>query len=134
MESLYAIFKKKWYKGAYLHSLEITFQPQTSIVRNRGVKVAYVQSLATASNSASMGRTSRNQPGGWNTADWRALSVPLRRLGFFILGIMSYHRYGQGNDMIQLLEVLQIYLKFYERYVKSRKSHIFQCQVLLTDP
>ena len=36
--------------------------------------------------------------------------------------------------MIQLLEVPQIYLKFYERYVKSRKSHIFQCQVLLTDP
>ena len=88
------------------------------------MKVAYVQSLATASNSVSMGRTSRNQPGGWNTADWRALSLPLRRLGLFILGIMSYHRYGQGNDMIQLLEVPQIYLKFYERYVKSRKSHI----------
>ena len=36
--------------------------------------------------------------------------------------------------MIQLLEDLQIYLKLYGRYSKSRKSHIFQCQMLLTDP
>lgn len=60
--------------------------------------------------------------------------VLLRRLGFFFLGIMNYHRYKQGNDVIQLLEVLQIYLKLYGRYGKSRKSHIFQCQMLLADP
>ena len=39
----------------------------------------------------------------------------------------------QKNDMIQLLEILQMYLKSHGRYIKCGKSNIFQCQDLLTE-